>query len=72
MTDGSQAGNTPTALTDEELQTLRLAHSALAKAADEIHEVADLGLEVDRAYFREGGDGYEVQRALWELIEARR
>lgn len=72
MTDGPQANYTGTGLTDDELQTLRLAHSALAKAADEIHEVADLGLEVDRDYFCEGGDGYEVQRALWELIESRR
>lgn len=72
MTDGSQAGNTPTALTDEELQTLRLAHSSLAKAADEIHEVADLGIEVDRDYWAEGGEGHGVQRALWELIESRR
>ena len=72
MTDGTQAKNTVPGLTDEELQTLRLAHSALAKAADEIHEVADLGLDIDRGYFSEGGDGYEVQRDLWDLIEARR
>lgn len=54
------------------LATLRAAAEALAKAADEIHEVADLGIDVDRGYFSEGGDGYEVQRAVWALIEAGR
>lgn len=52
----------------ETLATLRTAVRALGHAADEIAEVAEIGIEVDRGYWSEGGDGYEVQRRLWDLI----
>lgn len=54
----------------ETLRALRSAAEALGKAADEIHAVAEIGIEVDRDYWSEGGNGYEVQKQLWDLITA--